>query len=382
MEMREKLEQLERQTLAPYAAFSSASRGREHVCAPCRMRTEFQRDRDRIVHCAAFRKLEFKTQVYVIHEGDYYRTRLTHTMEVAQIARTMARSLRLNSDLTEAVALAHDMGHTPFGHSGETALHRLMAGHGGFEHNRQGLRIVECLEQRYREFPGLNLTWEVREGVAKHSTSYDAPSLDRFDPMLAPTLEAQLVDAADEIAFNHHDLDDALKLGILSRHDLEEVPWLAEICREVGAGGLSSEREFDQYDRCRLIGALIDAAVRDALEQTERNIREVGIRTLEEVRQYGKRLVDFSEETSGRNRVLRSFLMRHVYRHPNVMAMTSKAERFIESLFQVYCHTPQMLPARYQTLGETEGLERAVADYISGMTDRYCLEEYKRMFLP
>jgi dGTPase len=318
----------------------------------------------------------------VIHEGDYYRTRLTHTMEVAQIARTMARSLRLNSDLTEAVALAHDMGHTPFGHSGETALHRLMAGHGGFEHNRQGLRIVECLEQRYREFPGLNLTWEVREGIAKHSTSYDAPSLDRFDPMLAPTLEGQLVDVADEIAFNHHDLDDALKLKILSRHDLEEVPWLSEICREVGVGGLSEAREFDQYDRCRLIGALIDAAVGDALAQTERNIAEAGIQTLDDVRQHGKRLVDFSEETSGRNRVLRSFLMRHVYRHPNVMAMTSKAERFIESLFQVYCRTPQMLPARYQALGEAEGLERAVADYISGMTDRYCMEEYKRMFLP
>jgi dGTPase len=378
---REDLEQIEDETLAPYAARSAETRGREYPDIPCPMRTHYQRDRDRVVHCAAFRNLEYKTQVYVIHEGDYYRTRLTHTMEVAQIARTLARNLNLNVDLTEAVALAHDLGHTPFGHSGESVLHRLMAGHGGFEHNRQGARVVEHLEQRYREFPGLNLTWEVREGITKHTTSYDSPRIDRFEPELAPTLEAQLVDVADEIAFNHHDLDDALKMGLIVHRDLDDIPWVAEICRETDSDAAGSER-FDTFARRRLIGRLIDTGVRDVLEQTERNIAEGKIESARAVRDHGGRLALFSPERLERNAQLRAFLLKRVYRHPNVVRMTTKAERFIERLFNLYCTTPGQLPWKYQERIEADGLERVIADYVSGMTDRYCIKEYKRAFLP
>ena len=383
MQTREELERLEHETLSPYAAFSSETRGREHPGSPCPMRTKFQRDRDRIIHCAAFRKLEYKTQVYVIHEGDYYRTRLTHTMEVAQIARTLARSLRLNGDLTEAVALAHDLGHTPFGHSGEAALHRLMSGHGGFEHNRQSVRVVERLEERYREFPGLNLTWEVREGLAKHRSSYDAPKIERFEPDLAPPLEAQLVDVADEIAYNQHDLDDALKMGIVTRGDLNRVTWVAEVSEGLEESRPSGgSEEFDQFSRSRLIGRLIDMAVRDALGRTERNIEEAGVESLEEVRRCGNRLSAFSPAALERNAQLRAFLQENVYRHPHVVRMTSKAERFIERLFELYLSTPNQLPWKFQKRIESEGRERVIADYVSGMTDRFCIEEYKRAFLP
>ncbi|HUT22791.1 MAG TPA: deoxyguanosinetriphosphate triphosphohydrolase [Sumerlaeia bacterium] len=383
MRTREDCEQLERQTLAPFAAFSAETRGREHKTHPCRVRTDFQRDRDRIIHCEAFRRLEYKTQVYVIHEGDYYRTRLTHTMEVAQIARTLARALRLNDDLTEAVALAHDLGHTPFGHSGEAALHRLLEGRGGFEHNRQGVRVVERLERRYRDFPGLNLTWEVREGIAKHRTSYDSPSMRRFNPDLAPPLEAQLVDLADEIAFNHHDLDDALKMGLLALEDLEQVPWVNEVRGEIQkeAGGASG-RDGASFVRYRLIGGLIDVAVSDALEQTERNIEETGVDSLESVRRQGVRLGSFSVAAAERNGQLRTFLLENVYQHPRVVRMTNKAEDFIERLFHAYRSKPGLLPRGGQARIEAEGLERVIADHISGMTDRYCIDEYKRTFLP
>jgi len=383
MRTREALEQLERQTLAPYAAFSAETRGREHETRPCRVRTDFQRDRDRIIHCEAFRRLEYKTQVYVIHEGDYYRTRLTHTMEVAQIARTLARALRLNDDLTEAVALAHDLGHTPFGHSGEAALHRLLEGRGGFEHNRQGVRVVERLERRYRDFPGLNLTWEVREGIAKHRTSYDSPCMRRFNPDLAPPLEAQLVDLADEIAFNHHDLDDALKMGLLALEDLEQVPWVNEARGEIAKEpGGASRRDQAPFVRYRLIGGLIDIAVSDALEQTERNIEETGVDSLEGVRRQGARLARFSVAAAERNGQLRAFLLENVYQHPRVVRMTNKAEEFIERLFNAYRSKPGLLPRGGQARIEAEGLERVIADHISGMTDRYCIDEYKRTFLP
>jgi dGTPase len=222
-------EALEEQTLAPYAMKSRRTRGREYPIVPDAIRTEFQRDRDRIIHCAAFRKLEYKAQVYFIQEGDYYRTRLTHTLEVAQIGRSLARNLRLNVDLAEAMALAHDVGHTPFGHSGESALRRRMADRGGFEHNAQGLRVVEKLERRYPEFPGLNLTWEVREGLIKHSTSYDHPAADRFEPDRMPTLEAQVIEVADEIAFNSHDIDDALAMGLIEEDALREIAWVWDI---------------------------------------------------------------------------------------------------------------------------------------------------------
>lgn len=425
---RENLENLERDALAPYASLSAESRGREYPVQADQLRTDFQRDRDRIIHCAAFRKLEYKTQVYVIHEGDYYRTRLTHTMEVAQIARALARSLALNADLTEAVALAHDLGHTPFGHSGEVALRRILKDEGGFEHNQQGLRVVERLEERYFDFPGLNLTWEVREGIAKHATSYDAPNINRFDPQSAPSLEGQLVDAADEIAYNHHDLDDALKMGIMAWGDLEELPWVNEIlqeldpqvrAREKAAGkpaedlnegisgalpdlgnelpptmdaprhsaikwydGIARYPEFETLLRCRLIGHLIDDAVHDVLRQTERNIHEAGVKSAQDVRALGRRLVSFSPEMLERNRALRAFLLDRVYQHPHVVRMATKAEHFLEQLFNLFLTTPRQLPVKYQKRIATEGLKVVITDYISGMTDRYCLEEYKRAFLP
>jgi dGTPase len=372
---------MEHDRLAPYAAHSSETRGRDYPIDPDWLRTEYQRDRDRIIHCEAFRKLEYKTQVYVIHEGDYYRTRLTHTMEVAQIARTLARSLQLNPDLTEAVALAHDLGHTPFGHSGEMALHRLMRDAGGFEHNRQGIRVVERLEQRYREYPGLNLTWEVREGIAKHRTVYDSPEIERFESHLAPPLETQIVDMADEIAFNHHDLDDALQMGIVSREDLEQIPWVDRLCRELeGCDGPS--QKLDSFVRFRLIGRMIDLAVTDVLRQTSANIAAADVRTLDDVRRHSARLATFSPEARERNRDLGLFLMDKVYQHPRVVRMATKSEQFIERLFELYHSTPRQLPIKYQKRIPAEGLKNVIADYISGMTDRYCLEEYKRAFLP
>jgi len=382
METRQQLEQLERDTLAPYAALSAETRGRDYPVSPCEMRTDYQRDRDRVIHCAAFRKLEYKTQVYVIHEGDYYRTRLTHTIEVAQIARTLARSLRLNQDLAEAVALAHDLGHTPFGHSGETILQRLLKDHGGFEHNRQGIRVVELLEERYEAFPGLNLTWEVREGIAKHTTSYDSPRIERFDPHLAPPLEAQLVDVADEIAYNQHDLDDAMKMGLILRKDLEQVPWLDEMCRELVDSSAPTGEPLEGFRRYRLIGALIDQAVRDALVFTTENIGKAGVDSLEAVRRHGERLVGFSPAMRERNSQMRAFLMENVYRHPHVVRMVTKGEQFIERLYHLYHSNPRQLPFRHQKRIPEHGLERVIGDYISGMTDRYCLEEYKRAFMP
>jgi len=378
---RSEQEKLEDEILAPYAMRSRLTRGRDHPLVPDAIRTDFQRDRDRIIHCAAFRKLEYKTQVYFIQEGDYYRTRLTHTLEVAQIGRSLARNLRLNVDLAEAIALAHDLGHTPFGHTGESALKRLMADFGGFEHNAQGLRVVEKLETRYPEFHGLNLTWEVREGIAKHTTSYDHPEPEeRFAPELQPTLEAQAVEVADEIAFNSHDIDDALAMGLIEERDLVEVGWLWEIWEKARAAcpdGPGSDRV-----KYRAIGQLIELQMLDALEATEANIERLGIETVEDVRAAGQRILTFGPAMAENNAVLRDFLMRRVYRHPRVVRMVTKAETFIERLFNLYRRAPAMLPLECQERIEREGLERVISDYISGMTDRYLIEDYVRAFEP
>jgi len=379
-------EALEEQILAPYAMRSRLTRGRDHPLAPETVRTEFQRDRDRIIHCAAFRKLEYKTQVHYVQEGDYYRTRLTHTLEVAQIGRSLARNLRLNVDLAEAIALAHDLGHTPFGHTGEAALRRLMAAFGGFEHNAQGLRVVERLETRYPDFPGLNLTWEVREGILKHTTSYDAPAVDRFAPALMPTLEAQLIELADEIAYNTHDVDDALAMGLIEVEDLREVAWLWAIweqARQESPGGAETyngrAREFIKY---RVIGRVIEMMMTDAVEATEANLERQGVRTIDDVREAGRRLARFSARVAEDNRLLRDFLYRRVYRHPRVVRMTTKAEGFIERLFNLYRAVPAQLPTSCQKRIGADPLERVIADYISGMTDRYLVEDYIRAFEP
>lgn len=373
-------EELEEKILAPYAMKSSMTRGRDYPIVPDSIRTDFQRDRDRIIHCAAFRKLEYKTQVYFIQEGDYYRTRLTHTLEVAQIARSLARNLRLNVDLAEAIALAHDLGHTPFGHTGEAALRRLMADYGGFEHNAQGLRVVEKLETRYPEFPGLNLTWEVREGIIKHTTCYDHPKPDRFDPELSPPLEAQVVEIADEIAFNSHDIDDALAMGLIKEDDLREVEWLWEIwqmARKACPDGPGSDRV-----KYRAIGRLIERQMVDALEASEANIERLNVRSVDDVRAARERIATFSQAMAANNAVLRDFLRRRVYRHPRVVRMVTKATNFVERLFELYRRVPEQLPLECQKRIESEGLERVIADYLSGMTDRFLLEDYMRAFEP
>lgn len=378
---KEELEKIEYETLAPYAMKSGDSRGRDFDIEPDALRTEFQRDRDRIIHSTAFRRLEYKTQVFMIHEGDYFRTRLTHTMEVAQIARTMARSLRLNVDLAEAIALAHDIGHTPYGHSGEMALNRLMQDSGGFEHNEQGLRVVEYLEERYPDIHGLNLTWEVREGIIKHHTEYDSPQIEeRFEPKMCPTLEAQIVEPADEIAYNNHDLDDALQMGLIKEKDLKAVPWCWEIFQEARRSLPGDARE--KFVKYRTIGTIIDIQVSDVLEQTERNITEQGINGVEAVRRAGARLAGFSPPMAKKNKLLKDFLMHNVYTHPQVVRMTRKAESYVERLFKAYLEAPQQLPRKYQNRINKEGLKRVICDYISGMTDRYLLEEYIKTFEP
>ena len=312
--LRERLEELEREQLAPYAVRSCDTRGRVVPERPARLRTEFQRDRDRIIHCSAFRKLEYKTQVYVTQEGDFFRTRLTHTLEVAQIARTLARSLGLNADLTEAIALAHDLGHTPFGHTGERVLNELLADRGGFEHNAQSLRVVEVLEDRFHDRPGLNLTWEVRAGIASHATAYDVPGKHEYDSHLYPSLEAQLANLCDEIAYNHHDLDDAIGMGLLHTEQLRDVPWLWDLWEE-------ERRRLPvmidpRYVRYRALGALMDAMVDDVMDTTIRRLEERGIDSPEAVRHAGEPLVTFSDAMARQQAELRDFLMAQVYRHP------------------------------------------------------------------
>lgn len=367
--------------LAPWAQRSRASRGRRHPEPEHPFRMPFQRDRDRIIHSTAFRRLEYKTQVFVNHEGDYYRTRLTHTVEAAQITRTLARLLCLNEDLAEAVALAHDLGHTPFGHAGEKVLDRLMAAHGGFEHNAQSLRIVDQLEERYAWFRGLNLTWEVREGIVKHSGRYDRPQVVEFDADLAPSLEAQLVDFADEIAYNAHDIDDGLKSGMLDAGDLGGVAlWRdALVATEV-----DTRTAPEQVVRYHAVRALIDRLGRDLAETLDERLQREGIETLEDVRRVKPRLIEFSPEMATRVRELKTFLFDHLYTHHRVTRMTQKADRIMTALFEVYMAEPRQVPPHVlRRAGEaSESVPRAISDYIAGMTDRFALDEYKKLFDP
>ena len=373
---------MERQDLAGYAAQSESSRGRRHSEVYKDDRPAYERDRDRIIHCAAFRRLEYKTQVFVNHEGDYYRTRLTHSLEVAQIGRGIARRLQLNEDLVETLALSHDLGHTPFGHTGEEVLNRLMASYGGFEHNRQSLRIVEHLEERYPGFNGLNLSWEVREGIIKHSSDYDIPDgsgFEEYRPDLRSTLEAQIIDLADEIAYNNHDIDDGLKAGYLNLEALMGVDLWAETYTRVAEKypSLSKDRQILQT-----ISHLIGFLILDLVEQTQANIIAGGINSLDDVRGQKANLVMFSKETARRNRELKAFLYKNLYRHYKVERMRIKAERFLTLLFDNYLQHPTLLPSSYQSSYEQLGRERVICDYIAGMTDRYALDEYKRLFEP
>ena len=373
---------MERPDLAGYAAQSETSLGRRYPEVYKDDRPAYERDRDRIIHCAAFRRLEYKTQVFVNHEGDYYRTRLTHSLEVAQIGRGIARRLKLNEDLLETLALAHDLGHTPFGHTGEDVLNRLMSPYGGFEHNRQSLRVVENLEERYPDFNGLNLSWEAREGIIKHSSDYDLPDgsgYEEYRPDLRPTLEAQIIDLADEIAYNNHDIDDGLKARYLKPEALIKIDIWADTYARVKEKypSLPEDRQILQT-----ISHLIGHLIMDLVDQTRVNILEAGISTQEAVRTHSVNLVMFSSETAERNRELKRFLYKNLYRHYKVERMRIKAERFLTMLFENYLQNPTLLPSSYQEKYEQYGRERVVCDYIAGMTDRYALDEYKRLFDP
>lgn len=382
-EIREKQVDTERPDLAPYAARSRFSRGRRYPEKLKDDRPHFERDRDRVIHCAAFRRLEYKTQVFVNHEGDYYRTRLTHTLEVAQISKGIARRLRLNEDLAESIALAHDLGHTPFGHTGEETLDALMQDCGGFEHNLQSLRIVEELEERYADFPGLNLTWETREGLIKRSMGDQKKAREipqEFDPELAATLEAQIIGLADEIAYNNHDIDDGLEAGYLEEKELlEEVALWKELTQTVRRKypGISGKR-LKYQTISHLIGHLIDDLVKTTCMRLEQN----RIRTLEQVREAGFNLIGFSEPIRLMNEALKSFLQERLYKHYKMERMRLKARRVVQGLFEAYLHHPTLLPIRHQHRAQSEPLKRVICDYIAGMTDRYAIEEYKRLFDP
>ncbi|HJV75326.1 MAG TPA: deoxyguanosinetriphosphate triphosphohydrolase [Noviherbaspirillum sp.] len=373
--------------LAPYAAHSGASRGRRFSEPSPGSRTEFQRDRDRIIHSTAFRRLEYKTQVFVNHEGDLFRTRLTHSIEVAQIARSIARNLRLNEDLVEAISLAHDLGHTPFGHAGQEALNACMQNFGGFEHNLQSLRVVDELEEHYGAFDGLNLMFETREGILKHCSVSNAQSLGeighRFIHHKQPTLEAQLANLADEIAYNNHDIDDGLRSGLLTSAQLDEVDFWARHRSEVETvfPGIGGRRAIHETIR-RMINALIV----DLIHASQARIQEAGLKTLDDVRN-APALITFSDEMRKEALLLKRFLRQNLYHHYQVNRMTSKARRIIKELFEAFMAEPRLLPPNYQMPadGLNEDRERTqarkVADYIAGMTDRYAMREHRRLFM-
>ena len=378
---------------APFACHPHRSRGRLHPEPESATRTPFQRDRDRIIHSAAFRRLKHKTQVFVYHEGDYYRTRLTHSLEVAQIARSVSRALGLNEDLAEAVALAHDLGHTPFGHAGEEALAEAMAGYGGFDHNEQAFRILTSLERRYAEFDGLNLTWETLEGVVKHNGPLVGPSAKKAAPASFaawpqdleldgwPGLEAQVASLADDIAYNNHDIDDGLRAGLFTIADLAEVPLVGPVFRQV------SER-YPNLEEPRLIHEairrLIDAMVNDLIGETRRRLDALRPEDADTLRRCGRPTAAFSDGMRENDRALKRFLFESMYRHSTVNRMTAKARRVVRELFAFYIEQPDCLPGAWREEAERAaspaGSARLIADYIAGMTDRYALEEHQRLF--
>ncbi len=376
---RPELEAREERILAPCAAKSGRSRGRKFPEPEHPYRTAFQRDRDRVIHCTAFRRLEYKTQVFVNQEGDYYRTRLTHSMETAQVARTLARALSLNEDLCEVLALAHDLGHPPFGHAGQDALHECMKKHGGFEHNLQSLRIVELLEERYPGYPGLNLTFETRESMRKHTVRPDLPVEKELKPSWAPLLEAQVVDNADSIAYASHDLDDGVKAGLITETQLLEVPLYRRAADRVKKGVKGAPDEIRLRAAVR---SILDLMVTDLIESTEANLKKQGIASIDDVRGATKPLVTYSAEMGKAKLQFQRFLYDNVYRHHRVVVMSEKAMRFVKALFQAYAANIGQLPPRFHQWARTVGLERAVTDYIAGMTDRYAQDEYRKLFHP
>lgn len=381
---RQEIENNEEKILSSLAMKSKYSRGRKYPEKEHPYRSVYQRDRDRIIHSAAFRRLEYKTQVFVYHEGDYYRTRLTHTLEVAQIARTISKILRLNEDLTEAIALAHDLGHTPFGHAVEAVLDELMKGEGGFNHNTQGLRVVDLLEQRYPDFKGLNLSWETREGIIRHSTNQAIDygfSGKEFPADEQPTLETQVMDIADEIAYDSHDLDDGIKSGLIFEDDLNRGVKLYNITyKKVKQQYSNLNQELRVY---LIIRSLINLQVTDLMKNTVRAANMLKLADFRDLKRCKQRVVAFSKEMKESRKEMRDFLFNNLYCHWRVLRMSDKAKRFIKSIFNVYLNNPDLIPPVYRgNLTKTAEIKRVICDHVAGMTDRYALEEYKKLFDP
>jgi dGTPase len=375
MYTRQKLEEIEDRSLAPYGMRSQDSKGRAYLDDEPDYRTCFQRDRDRILHTTAFRRLEYKTQVFFNFEGDYFRTRLTHTLEVAQVGRTLARALGANEDLVEAICLAHDIGHSPFGHSGESTLAKLMKDYGGFDHNKQSLRIVTELEQRFPEFPGLNLTWEVREGMVKHESEYDVTDARDYNPELRGNLETQICNVADELAYTTHDLDDGLRSGMITPAKLEGIALWEILVQTFNWHGPA----LQELERHRMIRHLVGLLVSDMIQATDTRLQGSGAKSALDLQKLSYNVIGYSEDMQRRNREIKDFLFKNLYRHYRVVRMQLKAEQIVTNLFNAYKSEPLSLPDHVQAWIAARGLERTICDYIAGMTDRYAIEEYERM---
>ncbi|GJL79371.1 MAG: deoxyguanosinetriphosphate triphosphohydrolase-like protein [Nitrospinaceae bacterium] len=375
---RQDIEQIEKQALAPYAVKSGESQGRQYPEEEHPYRTRFQRDRDRVIHSSAFRRLEYKTQVFVYHEGDYYRTRLTHSLEVAQITRSICKSMQLNEDLAEAIALSHDLGHPPFGHTGQNVLNKLMKAHGGFEHNKQSLRIVKLLEKRYPEFSGLNLTWEVLEGISKHSKDADNPISKRKE-FSYPSLEGQVADFADGIAYNAHDLDDGVTSNLLDIGKLRDVALWSENEQLLDAKYSNLDFKLKKY---QIVRRIINDLITDFREHTLENLTRLNMETADDIRSAPLRVAGFGPEMDDKNKELKKFLFKNMYTHRKVMRMEFKAELYLTEIFKAYKKMPVLLPDSSGPQTSDASLERKICDYVSGMTDRYAISEYKKLFTP
>lgn len=371
-------ESLEEKFLAPYAIRSKLSKGRKYHETEPDYRTSFQRDRDRVLHTTSFRRLEYKTQVFINYEGDYYRTRLTHTLEVAQIGRTIARALGANEDLVEVICMAHDMGHPPFGHSGEATLNNLMKNQGGFNHNHHSYRIVTEIERRYPDFPGLNLSWEVLEGIVKHETVYDKTDALEYDPHLRGHLEAQITNVADELAYTCHDLDDGLRSGIITPDMLQGI----ELWEIVSKKHLHNSCEMDDLTRHMIIRELTGYQVTSMINNSFERIQNSHVTSSKELQSLEYNVVGFNEEMSKRNLILRDFLLKNMYHQYRVVRMHKKAERILTDLFNAYNEEPSMLPKHFQELILEKGRELTICDYLAGMTDRFAVDEYAKLFDP
>ncbi len=375
---RQQLEKMENGSLAPYAVHASQSKGRKYPEKEPEYRTCFQRDRDRILHTTAFRRLEYKTQVFINYEGDYYRTRLTHTLEVTQIGRTIARAMGANEDLVESICMAHDLGHPPFGHSGEHILNQLMADYGGFNHNHQSYRIVTEIEQRYPQFPGLNLSWEVLEGIVKHETEYDKTDALDFDSHLRGHLEAQITNVADELAYTSHDLDDGLRSGMITTDMLGEIDLWNMVADNLEINSCQLD-DLTRHGIIReLIGLEVDSMIKDSCVRLENS----GVKSLVELQSLPYNVVGFDDAMRQHNRELKDFLFHNMYRNYRVVRMQKKAERVLSELFNAYLNEPLMLPMHFQEQIEMKGKEQTICDYLAGMTDRFAVDEYQKLFDP